>query len=827
VSGGPFFSNGTPATTVAPGKTIALVPGTYGIQAAPSPGTTFARWSIPSAQALAGSIAAIRSPVTWLIVSGASPTLGVTATYGVTSQTVAVNLTGFGNGTVSLNAKTFPYNASTGYSNGMVSALDAGSYVATATPAAGWSFVGWSYGGSAYLMDFNNTTNVSFEPGIANLTATFAAGIATFETPATGGRVALNGVGPLPNGTVSALPRGNYTLDALPFGYATFSGWVVSNAAMLSIAKPNYPITHLEVNGPGMVTAIFTTGAANVSLTLDNSPGNGGKIVFNYQNYSGPTSTNNSLATGPYLVRAVPSPGWEFVPPFATTGLISVSSGILNVIGGGGVLTAHFQTIGYPVSFVTGTAAAAMANISGTVLSTGQTVGLPAGTYPLSAQLGTNTSFLRWDATGFISVGNRTDATTSLAVAGAGTLFAVVDTFVLAGVTASPPRADLGMAVKFTAQVSGTAPASYSWVGLPTGCASHGSNPLTCVPTANGSFSVEAIAYGANGLPLTSAPLSYEVGTKPAITSFAASNTTLDLGMSTTYTAVVTGGLAPLTYLYSPLPGGCASMNASTLFCQPTSTGQTRTEVTVTDLAQVVATANVTATVFSALVPGALTSDRSQVTVSVPFRLSAASSGGAPPLSYVYTGLPASCTTSDQPTLTCTPGSASNYTVVVRISDAAGASVSASTIVRVNPYPTVTVSVTPAEITIGASVTFTVDASGGTGPLTYSYEGLPSGCASVNASTLTCQPNATGTFDVNATVTDVLGVSATAPTIVTVNAASSTAAGTVAGVSWWIWVVIIVVVIAAVASGLYLWLRRRPPAPVKATPEGSGSPPAS
>src|SRR5208283_1982567 len=271
---------------------------------------------------------------------------------------------------------------------------------------------------SAYLMDFNTITNVSFEPGIANLTATFAAGIATFETPGGGGRVALNGVGPLPNGTVSPLPRGNYTLDALPFGYATFSGWVVSNSALLSIAKPNYPITHVEVNGPGTITADFTTGAANVSLTFDNSPANGGKIVFNYQNYSGATTTNTSLATGPYLVRAVPSAGWEFVPPFATTGLISVSAGILNVIGGGGVLTAHFETIGYPGSLFRGTAPAARANISGTVLSTGQTVGLPAGTYPLSAQLGTDTSFLRWDATGYISVGNRTNATTSLTVTG-------------------------------------------------------------------------------------------------------------------------------------------------------------------------------------------------------------------------------------------------------------------------------------------------------------------------------------------------------------------------------------------------------------------------
>ena len=214
VSDGEFYSNLTPATTVAEGGSIDLAPGVYGIQAAPSSGSAFASWSISSSQSTAGSVAAALSPVTWLSVSGASSNLGLRVGYQSTVATVSVNLTGFGDGTVSLNGSSFPYNSGTGYSDGLVS-LSAGNYPASAVPAPGWTFVNWSYVPSAYLVDFNQSTNVSFEPGVAALTATFAANITTFESPVNDGRIALNGAGPLVNATVSALPRGLYSLNAL------------------------------------------------------------------------------------------------------------------------------------------------------------------------------------------------------------------------------------------------------------------------------------------------------------------------------------------------------------------------------------------------------------------------------------------------------------------------------------------------------------------------------------------------------------------------------------------------------------------------------------
>src|SRR5256886_12338773 len=78
-------------------------------------------------------------------------------------------------------------------------------------------------------------------------------------------------------------------------------------------------------------------------------------------------------------------------------------------------------------------------------------------------------------------------------------------------------------------------------------------------------------------------------------------------------------------------------------------------------------------------------------------------------------------------------------------------------------------SVSSPPVARGSSVTLTVTARGGTGPLTYAYAGLSSGCSSANVSSLTCTPTATGTFTVTVAVTDAVGKSATATVDLIVN----------------------------------------------------------
>ena len=73
-------------------------------------------------------------------------------------------------------------------------------------------------------------------------------------------------------------------------------------------------------------------------------------------------------------------------------------------------------------------------------------------------------------------------------------------------------------------------------------------------------------------------------------------------------------------------------------------------------------------------------------------------------------------------------------------------------------------------IDVGRSVHFTAAASGGGGPFSYSWGGLPGGCVPVDSPVLSCTPSGPGTFFVTVVVSDALGgLSPTATTALVVN----------------------------------------------------------
>ncbi len=84
----------------------------------------------------------------------------------------------------------------------------------------------------------------------------------------------------------------------------------------------------------------------------------------------------------------------------------------------------------------------------------------------------------------------------------------------------------------------------------------------------------------------------------PTISSFLAVPPQLILGGSATLEVTVSGGLAPLSYAYTQLPPGCATVNTPALPCTPTAIGGFTTEVEVNDSAGTHAFANATLTVL-------------------------------------------------------------------------------------------------------------------------------------------------------------------------------------------------------------------------------------
>jgi hypothetical protein len=141
---------------------------------------------------------------------------------------------------------------------------------------------------------------------------------------------------------------------------------------------------------------------------------------------------------------------------------------------------------------------------------------------------------------------------------------------------------------------------------------------------------------------------------------------------------------------------------------------------------------------------------------------------------YTYTGLPAGCATGNVSSLSCTPTALGNSTVKVVAAVPSGDSGFTNLTISVGPLPQMSsATFSLSTVTVGISTNLTVVASGGTGVLSYSYTGLPSGCGTRNTSVLQCTPTASGVFPVRARVTDQVGGSVALIVNLTVNARTS------------------------------------------------------
>ncbi|MGC2290036.1 MAG: hypothetical protein WA688_09310 [Thermoplasmata archaeon] len=193
----------------------------------------------------------------------------------------------------------------------------------------------------------------------------------------------------------------------------------------------------------------------------------------------------------------------------------------------------------------------------------------------------------------------------------------------------------------------------------------------------------------------------------------------------------------------------------------------------------------------------------------------------------------------DSSLLNCSAAAPGTFTVSVSAMNiTSGQSNSSTTLsILVNALPTasgftVNSSATaPSDHVKGAvntSITFSVTASGGTGPLSYQYSGLPLGCSS-NASTFSCLPNRVGVYNVTVTAIDVYGYtsSETLNVTVTVTGAVKTTSSGIGNTGWAI-VIGILVVGALVTIALLFQARREERAGRMGTEQSSQeSPPGS
>ncbi len=483
-----------------------------------------------------------------------------------------------------------------------------------------------------------------------------------------------------------------------------------------------------------------------------------------------------------------------------------------------------------------------------------------------------------------------------------GTPFACPGSPTVTAPTASPVLLDAGSPLELSeAAYGGTPPLTYSWTGLPPGCASVNASSLTCVPVSPGTFTVVAgvtdvngsqvaspgttiVVRPALGLTLSAVPSSgppplsvafratVEGGTAPFAVAWAfgdgeratganvshtyvaagvytvratvndslgasvnrtttvvvgstplqlqgptATPASIDLGQEVDFGVGVVNGTSLYRYAWNGLPTGCPTINASTVPCVPSATGAFSVSVTVQDLVGDTATAGPLA--FSVVPdpgPPTLVASRSVLDVGQSSTLALSLSGGAAPYAIVWSGLPPGCAGTAS-TLECAPTAPGAYGIGAEATDANGLLVAAPALqLEVNPRLVVgALDRDPTTPVAGRPLTLTATFSGGTPPFEWSYGDLPPGCASQNASTLSCLPSAAGTYAIDVGVTDAVGGAANASLTLVVAPAGSPSVGSgPTSLAWWgipltDWAIGIGGALAVALAALFL-RRRRP-----------------
>ncbi len=413
----------------------------------------------------------------------------------------------------------------------------------------------------------------------------------------------------------------------------------------------------------------------------------------------------------------------------------------------------------------------------------------------------------------------------------------------VAAPTATPASVDVGQTTSIAATVTGgLAPLVYTWSGLPTGC-SGTSATVSCTPTAAGTSSVTLKVADANGATATSSALSLTVYALPTLSAPTASPNPVNVGATLTLSTTLTGGAPTDTYSWTGLPTGCSSTNAATLTCTPSTAGTFSTKVSVTDGNGGTGTSvstSVTVSSASGSPTVTLSASPPSVTLGATTTLTGSVSGGTTPYTYTWTGLPGGCTSANLASLSCTPTATGTYSITLKVTDAHGNVGQGSATLTVTPSaggsPSVSLAANPSSVAVNKATSLTGTVSGGTAPFTYAWTGLPPGCTSQNAATLSCTPTTAGTYTVTLTVTDSKGNTGQGSVSLTVtnpsggNSNQTSSPGSNLLTSPLV-LALLVVAIVAVAAAVLLMRRKRPsstaPAPAPAAEPAPSTPAAT
>ncbi|MGA7860538.1 MAG: hypothetical protein WCB19_01605, partial [Thermoplasmata archaeon] len=626
---------------------------------------------------------------------------------------------------------------------------------------------------------------------------------------------------------------GTYNLSASPSPGFRFGGWYYTASSVMLNFSSNTNIT-LE-NGTlnpsipaGVVRAIFLPNP--VEITFVAVPSSGGVVVagFGYvpsggslslvpgANYTASASPGSGLGFDSWWTPDTTTVVWNRAPGTWTEFLVVNQTGTVQVnysAGASKTLTFQVNPVGAGQIGFNGDNFYTNGDTNSTVVA--------GEAYLDSAIASTGSTFLAWSASGSVTVTHPSSPNSTVRVSGIGTLIAMfaATTFPVT-ILAVPPQ-------PATFEVDGSGIAEGSTILLTPG------THTISVAAAGETFDSWSTTVGLAVTSTNSSSTTFTVSGPGALTALitpftvavpSVSPTPVDVGVPVNFLSTAPGGgsYAGYTPEWSGLPDGCPTGTmADGLTCAPSTAGRYLVTITFTDAWGEPATSPAAILQVNPL-PTLTGPTLSLATIDagVPTKLSAVVNGGTGPFEWSYEGLPGGCSTLNDSLLTCSPTQTGAFNVTVNVSDRFGETAEGIVHLVVNPLPSVQISASSTSISRGSQVTITTIVSGGTGPISLSYAGLPSGCPATVAASFSCLPTAAGTYHISVTARDAFGKTASQVLTLVVSKPSTSIWGLLSTE-----VTIGLALLVVIALVAFVALRRRPKKPtIVATPAAAPAP---
>ncbi len=314
----------------------------------------------------------------------------------------------------------------------------------------------------------------------------------------------------------------------------------------------------------------------------------------------------------------------------------------------------------------------------------------------------------------------------------------------------------------------GTAPLTYTLTSVPGLDFNANTRILSGTPSTADTFDLTYEVTDANGAS-TTATFTVIVSDGLALSARGDQNYTLDTAITDLELPEASGGTGTLTYTLtgpgdSALPGGL-TFSGRILSGTPDTAGDFTLTYTVTDTNNATTTATFTVIVSDGLALSArgdqnYTQDKAITDLELPI-----ASGGTAPLTYTLTSVPGLDFNANTRTLSGTPSTADTFDLTYEVTDANGASTTATFTVIVSDGLALSAR-GDQNYTLNTAITGLElpEADGGTGTLTYTLTGpggLPGGL-DFSGRTLSGTPDTAGDFTLTYTVTDTNDATTTA-----------------------------------------------------------------